>query len=586
MRNVVAAFLALLMLLTMLTPVMAVNPGLPNVVVPNYPDGVVLHLSFDEGSGNVAYNSVDPTQLNGTLLDNNATNADGDTPPTWTAGIVGTALKFDGVDDYVEILDNPSLDITNELTIILYVKQDGHGYNSDYNALVTKRTGAGQSDSYGLWIFDQLSVNAGKILFSLNGTSDGKHTLVSQSTIKESGSIVAAVFNGTWMGIYIDGALDSYRSFSSFSIPTNDRPLNIGGQGPFQYNYRYFNGTIDEVYIFNRALSDEEIKLLYELIKPHKFSSQPTITPTSIPVIDINTNQTAVIQLQESTTEANAYLPIPVAAKNVNPARWVYTVDGDILQFDDNRYVNATSVTFQIPLQIYTNEISTIPTSMILDSDSKTYRYEAEVNVYNPSDIDLIGVIGIDPSDIGVATANMNGMFMAYNNGLLTNAAPISPGHNQFKITAELPLEMKEVEFRATIDDYLDIDTFDEAVKAAQAVTELKTDTMIKVITVETINFKDFSNRSVIIPLKGVKPSDVIEAKALTGSRPDIEVRKTDDGCELVIPPSAFTGEFLDYNKAEIKLIYLKKPAWWEKIPFLKSLGGFFEFLKKLFGGG
>lgn len=275
-----------------------------------------------------------------------------------------------------------------------------------------------------------------------------------------------------------------------------------------------------------------------------------------------------------------------MAAKNVIPARWVYTVDGDVLQFDDNRYVNITSVTFKIPLQIYTNEISTIPTSLVLDSDSKTYRYECNVNVYNPSDIDLIGVIGVDPSDIGIATANMNDMFMAYNDGLLSNAAPIKPGNNQFKITAELPLEKKEVEFRATINDYLDIDTFDEAVKAAQALTELKTDTMIKVITIETTNFKDYGNRSVIIPMKGVKPSDIIEAKAMTGSRPDIEVRKTDKGCELVIPPSAFTGDLIDYNKAEIKLIYLKKPAWWEKIPFLKNLGGIVEILKKLFGGG
>jgi hypothetical protein len=61
-----------------------------------------MWLTFDEGSGNIAYD-YSGNKNNGVLLDANATNNDGNTPPQWTNGRFGKALSFDGVDDYVGI---------------------------------------------------------------------------------------------------------------------------------------------------------------------------------------------------------------------------------------------------------------------------------------------------------------------------------------------------------------------------------------------------------------------------------------------------------------------------------------------------
>ena len=64
-------------------------------------------------------------------------------------------------------------------------------------------------------------------------------------------------YDGTHTKIYKDGSFDKECSITgSIDITTN--PLNIGGC------YYYFNGAIDEVRIYNRALSEEEIKWLYE----------------------------------------------------------------------------------------------------------------------------------------------------------------------------------------------------------------------------------------------------------------------------------------------------------------------------------
>ena len=67
------------------------------------------------------------------------------------------------------------------------------------------------------------------------------------------------VYNETERMIYIDGQRDAEQAVSG-GIPVNDQPVRIGNWGSLD---RPFNGTIDEVAIFNRALSDYEIGQLY-----------------------------------------------------------------------------------------------------------------------------------------------------------------------------------------------------------------------------------------------------------------------------------------------------------------------------------
>ncbi len=91
-----------------------------------------------------------------------------------------------------------------------------------------------------------------------------------------------------------------------------------------------------------------------------------------------------------------------------------------------------------------------------------------------------------------------------------------------------------------------------------------------------------------ITPLQeGSKCSQFYFIQALTGSKELLEVKEGKDGkAEIVVPATVFEGSPLGTQHAEIKVIYNKKPAWWEKLPFLKSLDGIFEFLAKLFGFG
>ena len=74
---------------------------------------------FDEGAGTTAFDA------SGNGNDGTINNA------TWTAdGKFGSALEFDGDNDYVRVLDDPTLDLTDEVTVIAWVKGQGPGYRS------------------------------------------------------------------------------------------------------------------------------------------------------------------------------------------------------------------------------------------------------------------------------------------------------------------------------------------------------------------------------------------------------------------------------------------------------------------------
>ena len=70
----------------------------------------IVHWRFDEDQGTTAYDSVG---------DNDGTLVNG---PSWTVGHFLSALEFDGVNDYVRVPDNSSLDINGEITISAWIR--------------------------------------------------------------------------------------------------------------------------------------------------------------------------------------------------------------------------------------------------------------------------------------------------------------------------------------------------------------------------------------------------------------------------------------------------------------------------------
>jgi hypothetical protein len=194
----------------------------------------VAHWTFDEGAGTVALDSSGNVS-DGTLV--------GD--PQWVEGKIGGALEFDGDGDYVDCGNPAVLDITGDITVMCWIKVAA--FSKTWETIIAKG-----DDSY------RMSRGPGdgdSIHFGANGTGDNlnANTIVTTDTWRH----VALVYNGTDKIIYIDGVEDA-RLASSGNINSSGYNLFIGENS--QAVNRHLTGLVDDVQIYNQALSQMEIR--------------------------------------------------------------------------------------------------------------------------------------------------------------------------------------------------------------------------------------------------------------------------------------------------------------------------------------
>ncbi|TSC52475.1 MAG: hypothetical protein LiPW41_245 [Parcubacteria group bacterium LiPW_41] len=214
-------------------------------VTKRYDYGVVGYWHFDEGTGTIAYDASGRGN-NGTL-----TNG-----PTWQVSTnckAGMCLNFDGTDDYISTSSIPNL--TSEFSFSVWAKtpilQD-----STYDTIISKFS----SSPYNGW-FLRHSPNTNAIYFSFYNA--GSSYSVSTSALTANTWIhYVGTFDGSNMKLYTNGLLSGTQVGSVGSATTN---FAIGGNygGPSET----WNGSIDEVRVYNRALSASEILAMYNDLK-------------------------------------------------------------------------------------------------------------------------------------------------------------------------------------------------------------------------------------------------------------------------------------------------------------------------------
>jgi lysophospholipase L1-like esterase len=174
--------------------------------------------------------------------------------PASTSGKFGNALHFDGVNDYVDTGNASSLNITGNITIEAWVKPERLE-----TAHIVKKATRDSTDGYEL----SLSESTGKAYFRVNQkTSHNTYKIFSNSSYPLDGNTwvhLVGLYNRDQVQIYFNGNLENSMSGPT-NIVSNTDNLKIGGPDLS----RYFKGTIDEVRIWNRALSPEEIKASYD----------------------------------------------------------------------------------------------------------------------------------------------------------------------------------------------------------------------------------------------------------------------------------------------------------------------------------
>lgn len=212
--------------------------------------GTILLNHFDDGTANDESRWRNNGVISGaTYLEN--------------GGVSGGAFSFDGIDDYIEYASSPSFDFLGESTVSLWVKTTGAS-----TAFIGKNDYAGTTmyGRSGQWLI--MIDNAGKLKYH-SWMDSGCFDLAGSKVINDGKwHHVAAVISvpGKTIKFYVDGSLDT--SGVTWSITNSAGKLFLGscgrvaGAGWCSYSCpsNYFNGILDEVAIYNRALSENEIK--------------------------------------------------------------------------------------------------------------------------------------------------------------------------------------------------------------------------------------------------------------------------------------------------------------------------------------
>jgi len=202
---------------------------------PNIESGLAAWWQLDEEMGTIAYDSVGNN-------DGNLVNG-----PTWATGKIGGALSFDGTDDYVNCGSGPSN--YDNITVSTWMKTFTLG------ALVSNRDSGG---SYGTWY----TLTSTSIEIGDNSQGGFRNLTFYTPTLNGTWHHIVYTKDGVNHAVYVDGSLD--QSFTSNADISQNSPLFIGRRWTRSNSPYWFNGIIDDVRIYNRALTPEEVALLWQ----------------------------------------------------------------------------------------------------------------------------------------------------------------------------------------------------------------------------------------------------------------------------------------------------------------------------------
>jgi len=225
------------------------KPPLGSQIDPEHPlsRGLVACWLMNEGSGN----RIQDISGNG----NHGVLTGG---PLWRPGPRGVALALDGLDDRV-LLSNPAIASGNAFSIVTWIYIRGAGFTgaNNYSTII--------GNSY----YNRLlvAIFSGAPVRLLAQMGAGNHLSGNFSIGKNESFLVAYVYDGTNAQWYINGNSSGAPYPCIIGLNANQRLGSFDGANYFLY------GRQDELRIYNRALTAQEIAQLYR--EPYAFIHQP-----------------------------------------------------------------------------------------------------------------------------------------------------------------------------------------------------------------------------------------------------------------------------------------------------------------------
>ena len=377
------------------------------------PPGQVLHLAMDEASGSLASDSSGNNN-NGTLANGAA----------FAAGHTGNAVQFAQAASPVDIVTvpaSPSLNsITNAMTVALWVYRTGNGSSpGGSNILLSRQIGTGSSEPFVLFYAVGNCCTPG-MYFLVNTQNLGYSPLGTGVPVPlNEWHHWAATYDASQVKLYMDGVLEWAVNYPGGNLALElNNPFSIGG-GFNTSNAAAeepFVGKVDDLQLYNRALSAAEVQGLYDGSLPPPDTSAPSIPQelgaTAISSTQINLSWSASTDnvgvagyrvyrggTAIGITTATSFSDTGLTASTL----YTYTVTAyDALNNESNQSVPASATTFATPPPDTT--APSVPQGLAASASSTS-----TINLNWNASTDNVGVAGYrvyrGGTAIGTATA-------------------------------------------------------------------------------------------------------------------------------------------------------------------------------------
>jgi PKD repeat protein/glucose/arabinose dehydrogenase len=214
------------------------SQGTVTITVRAAASGLLGHWAFDDGAGTTARDSSGGGRTGLTRGD-----------PTWISGRLAGALRFDGVDDYVQLLADPALAPVGALTMAGWIRVTPS----------TDRAWLRVMSSKSLWDDPAgfaLGYSPGRGQLELLGS--GANTVTASLTLDGGWHHVAGIIDGGAGRLYVDG-VEVPTDGSVSPLVRSTVPLRLGREGGGANRFR---GDLDDLRLYGRALTPLEVRAL------------------------------------------------------------------------------------------------------------------------------------------------------------------------------------------------------------------------------------------------------------------------------------------------------------------------------------
>lgn len=208
-------------------------------------------------NGLVAYYPFNNNAIDNSM-NNNEGNVKGAKLTNDRKGNKNSAYIFNGISDYIYIPNSKNLQITEAITISVWIKTD---YALPYAGIICKAEPYEPRHGYLIDINDDNKVRAD--IINDHSANIGS-TLISNNTLTDNKwHHILTTYDGKLFKLYIDGKLNSEMIYNK-GMQINTEPLLIGWDESTWLSHRHFKGSIDDIRIYNRELNNKEIAILYK----------------------------------------------------------------------------------------------------------------------------------------------------------------------------------------------------------------------------------------------------------------------------------------------------------------------------------